>query len=345
MHKRNSSIILSWAKNPEHNGKKCERKNRMNRYLAVNRIEFGITYLCNSKCRHCQLGEEEKREKFPSHIDKDISVEIVREVGKKYSPKSIMTFGGEPLLYPDIVYAIHKEAMEVGIPAREIITNGFWSRKTGKIQEIANNLVKSGVNDVVISVDCFHQEFIPLEIVKKAAVSLLQAGISNLEWNPAWLVSEDDDNRYNRKTKSILKELKNLPIECNNGNIVQPEGRATLWLKEFFPLKKKEPTGKCGDVPYTEVLDSVKGIYVEPDGRVAVCNEFYIGNAFETNIINLIENYDPFGIPEMKAILENGMEGLVDWAKTKGIEPDSEGYYSICRMCTDIRKRVSKTLR
>ena len=315
----------------------------MNRYLTVNRIEFAVTYLCNGRCRHCYttLGKEA----FPKHIDKSLAVKIVREIGEKYSPESIMTFGGEPLLFPELVCAVHREAVNVGISYREIITNGYWSKDRKKIKEIAKNLAESGVNNIVISVDCFHQEFIPLEIVKKAAESLLQAGISNIAWNPCWVVSGDEDNQYNHKTKSILKELEDLPVRKSEGNVIEPDGLALVNLKEFLPPKEEIPAGKCGDLPYTDPLDSVKCICVEPDGRVAVCNEFYIGNAFETNIINLIEDYDPFGIPEMKAIIENGMEGLVNWAKTKGIEPDSEGYYSICHMCTDIRKKVGKTLR
>jgi len=314
----------------------------MNRYLPVNRIEFAVTYLCNSKCRHCQLGEEEERKNFPSHIDKDIAVEIVRKVGKKYNPKSVMAFGGEPLLYPEIVCAIHKEARNVGIPVRDVITNGFWSRKTVEIQEIAEKLVKSGLNEATISVDCFHQEFIPLEIVKKAAESLLKAGIAHISWDPCWVVSKDHDNPYNRKTKAILEQLKDLPIEDGEGNNAQPEGRAIKWLKDFLPSRTKTPKEKCGDVPYTEELDSVKTIYVEPDGKIAVCKDFYIGNAFETDIIGIIENYDPFQIPEAKAIIESGMEGLINWARTKGVEPDSTGYYNVCHMCTDIRRKVNR---
>jgi len=314
----------------------------MNRYLPVNRIEFAVTYLCNSKCRHCQLGEEEERKNFPSHIDKDIAVEIVRKVGKKYNPKSVMTFGGEPLLYPEIVCAIHKEAMKVGVPVRDVITNGFWSRKKEEIQEIAEKLVKSGVNEATISVDCFHQEFIPLEIVKKAAKSLLKAGIAHISWDPCWVVSKDHDNPYNRRTKAILEQLKDLPVEDGEGNNAQPEGRAIKWLKDFLPSRTKTPKGKCGDVLYTEELDSVKTIYVEPDGRIAVCKDFYIGNAFETDIIGIIENYDPFKIPEAKAIIESGMEGLINWARTKGVEPDSTGYYNVCHMCTDIRRKVNR---
>lgn len=314
--------------------KNHEGKN-MNKYLTVNRIEFAVTYLCNGRCRHCYSIQD--KEKFPNHIDKSLAVKIVRKIGEKYSPESIMTFGGEPLLFPEIVCAIHKEAMDVGIPSREIITNGYWPENAG---EIAKNLAKSGVNEIIISVDAFHQEHIPLDIVRKTAEACLEAGIENVSWNPCWVVSEEDNNKYNQETKSILEELEDLSVRESEGNVLEPAGLAIANLKEFLPQKEKIPSGKCGDMPYTDPLDSVKGIYVEPDGKIAVCNDFYIGNAFETDIIKIIEDYDPFKIPQMKAIIEDGMKGLVNWARTKGVEPDPEGYYSICHMCTDIREKV-----
>ena len=315
----------------------------MNRYLTVRRIEFVITYLCNSKCRHCQLGEEEERRSSPSHIDQDVAVEIVGKIGRQYKPESVMTFGGEPLLYPEIVCSIHKEAMQVGIPVRDVITNGFWSRKAGEIEAIADNLAKSGVTEVSISVDVFHQEFVPLEIVKKAAESLLRAGIRRVSWNPCWVISKDHDNPYNQKTRAILKELeRDLPIAESDGNIAQPEGRALTWLKDFLPQKTRMPKEKCGDMPYTERLNQIKAISVEPDGRVAVCKDFYIGSAYQRDIIDIIENYDPFLIPEAKAIVEDGIAGLMNWARTKGVKPDSKGYYNVCHICTDTRKRVKR---
>jgi MoaA/NifB/PqqE/SkfB family radical SAM enzyme len=315
----------------------------MNKYLTVKRIEFVVTYLCNSKCRHCQLGEEKERRSFPSHIDKDIAVEIVRKVGMKYRPKSVMTFGGEPLLYPGVVYAIHKEATRMRIPVRDVITNGFWSRKVGEIEEIADNLAKSGVTEVSISVDAFHQEFVPLKTVKKAAESLLRAGIAHVSWNPCWVICKDNDSPYNKKTRAILKELESeLPIAESSGNVAQPEGRALFWLKDFLPQKVRIPEEKCGDMPYTELLNRVKTISVEPDGRVAVCKDFHIGNAYERDIIDIIENYDPFSIPEAKAIVEGGVDGLMNWGKAKGIKPDPTGYYNVCDMCRDIREKAEQ---
>jgi MoaA/NifB/PqqE/SkfB family radical SAM enzyme len=314
----------------------------MNKYIPANRIEFAVTYLCNSRCRHCQLGETEQRNRFPKHVDKDLAVEIVRKVGREYQPESVMTFGGEPLLYPEIVYAIHREAKKVGIPVRDVITNGFWSRKTEEIQRIARNLVESGVNEVTFSVDGFHQEFVPLKIVRKTAKSLLEAGMPDVHWNPCWLVSKDHDNRFNRHTRAVLEKLMDLPLKVGEGNTVQPEGRAVVWLKDFLPSKTRMPMGECGEMPYTERLDSVGTVYVEPDGRISVCKELYIGNAFETDIIDIIEDYDPFRIPEAKALVENGIRGLVEWARRKGVSLSSEGYYSVCDMCVDIRRRVGR---
>ena len=315
----------------------------LGKYLVVDRIEFIVTYLCNSSCSHCQLGEEEKWKRFPNHVDKDMAVDIVRKVGQAYTPRSIMTFGGEPLLYPDIVYAIHRQARKMGIPRREIITNGFWSTRTERIQEIARRLAKCGVNDVGISVDVFHQEFIPLKTVKKTATSLIEAGIERVEWNPCWVVSKNHDNKYNRRTKAILQKLHNPNVKEGEGNYVRPEGRALSHLAEFLPPRTLMPKEKCGEIPYTEKLDSVKTISIEPDGRVAVCQNFHIGNAHESDIIDILENYDPFKIPEALSIIKKGMNGLTEWAKQRDVEPRPEGYYNICHMCTDLRERTRTT--
>lgn len=313
----------------------------MGRYITVNRIEFIVTYLCNSRCRHCQLGEIETRKISPSRIDTGMAVSAIRRICTRFRPNSVMTFGGEPLLYPEAVFAIHNEARACGITSRELITNGCWSQDEKKILEISSNLTKSGVNEVHISVDCFHQEFIPIEIVKQTAKALLQSGIEHIYWNPCWVVSRDDWNPYNCRTKAILEQLKELPIESSEGNIVEPEGRAISELEGYFPRRIRTPEGKCGDRPYSEDLRTIGAISIEPDGRISICKGFHIGNAFEEDILSVLDSYDPRKIPEARALLENGARGLIEWARTKGIEPDPKGYFRICDLCLDIRRRAT----
>jgi len=308
----------------------------MNRYLSVKRLEFLVTHLCNSNCVHCYATKY--KEGYSKHIDKSLAVDIVKKVAAKYDVGSMMTFGGEPLLFPEIVYSIHKEATNSGIPLRQVITNGYWSNDLQKIRPIAKNLAECGVNDVHVSVDAFHQEHIPINLVRKVLESCIAVEIEDVVLNPCWVISQDVDNRYNRKTKSILKELDDLSIRVSRGGVLEPEGLALLNLKEFLPQKEKMPSGECGDVPHTEPLTSITSISVEPDGKIAVCNDFHIGNAHTKDILDILKDYDPYQILEMKAIIENGMKGLVDWAKKKGVKPNSDGYYSVCHMCMDLRR-------
>ena len=54
----------------------------------------------------------------------------------------------------------------MGIEKKQLITNGFFSKKRERIEEVVTMLEKSGVNSLLLSVDAFHQETIPLDPVK-----------------------------------------------------------------------------------------------------------------------------------------------------------------------------------
>lgn len=61
---------------------------------------------------------------------------------------------------------------------RQLITNGFFSRDGDRIKEAAGRLAQSGVNNLLLSVDAFHQETIPLGPVKQFAEAAKAAAIS-----------------------------------------------------------------------------------------------------------------------------------------------------------------------
>jgi hypothetical protein len=314
----------------------------MNLYLTVKRIEFAVTYRCNSHCVHCMVGDEERGMR-PAAIDADLAAQVVRRVSEAYSPSSVMTFGGEPLLFPDVVCAIHKAALENGIGQRQVITNAGWPRSEGAFRALARRLADSGVNDVCISVDGFHQEHIPLEVVERNVRALVDAGIEKVRWNPCWVVSREDDNSWNRRTRAVLGALAHLSVIEDDGNVVQPEGHARTRLHEFMPPKGAFLDGSCGDMPYTGRLDEVSSITLEPDGGISICPEYIIGNAAQRDIVETLRDYDPYRDPYMRAILEGGVAGLVELARAKGLEPDPEGYYSVCDLCRSTRRRLRES--
>ena len=314
----------------------------MNDYIRLNRLEYIVTYRCSSNCRHCIMGEPLSS---PKHIDADLAVRVLREVGQKYTLNSVMTFGGEPLLYPEVVCAIHQEAKALNIPNRSVITNGYWTRDESKVRAIAQSLASSGVNQVSISVDAFHQECVPLERVKCSARALWDAGIRNIQWNPCWLVSKGDANEYNLKTRAILDELEEfLPVKAGSGNVMEPQGRALDNFADYFQPTFDWSRTSCQDMPYLDKLDDIRSVCIEPNGDIHICG-LLLGNAARDNVGEVLERYDPYADPYVRLILEEGIGGVVDKARSLGIELCEDGYYTICDLCWSLREPLRRRLR
>ena len=83
-----------------------------------------MPYACTGRCTHCSEGDHTF---CGERIDPQIAADVVRKIAAEYDIKTVMTFGGEPLLYTDAVYAIMTAANELSIPKRQVITNGYFS--------------------------------------------------------------------------------------------------------------------------------------------------------------------------------------------------------------------------
>ena len=65
----------------------------------------------------------------------------------------------------------------------------------------------------------------------------------------------------------------------------------------------------CGKGPLSQKLDDVRYLAVEPDGTVRVCG-FPIGNLFEMELVDIIEEYDPYSNPIMAMIIQGGPDAV-----------------------------------
>ena len=249
----------------------------MNRYLKnLRRIEFVVTMACSGKCKHCSQGEHRENE----CIDKDVAADAVCKIAREYSIESVMTFGGEPLLSRETVCEIHKKAKEMNIPHRQLITNGYFSRDFGRIRLVAENLAESGVNDILLSVDAFHQETIPLRYVKAFAQAVKSTGVK-IRTQPAWLVGPEAENPYNSRTREILEQFRQMGIESNEGNVVFPSGNALKYLSEYFDLSKEEKN------PYWEDPRDIRAICFSANGDILN------NNIYSKDITEILEAYEP----------------------------------------------------
>lgn len=249
----------------------------MNKYLKnLNKIEFVVTSACTGRCKHCSQGDHKVH---GERIDPKVAADAVCKIVAEYDIKTVMTFGGEPLLYPDAVYEIMSEANRLNIEKRQVITNGYFSKNAENIRDVAERLFECGVNDLLLSVDAFHQEAIPLEIVRSFAIEAKKCGIP-LRLQPAWLVSAIDDNPYNRKTREILDSFADLDISVGEGNVIFPEGNALKYFSEYFADKLPEN-------PYIEDPLDVRCLSFSPNG------DLLGGNVYRKDIMEIIRDYNP----------------------------------------------------
>ena len=251
----------------------------MNNYLKnLNRIEFVVTMACTGKCIHCQNGDPVN---CSDHIDAETAEKAIRRICENYTITSLMTFGGEPLLYPDTVFRIHKTAADMGIGTRQVITNGYFSKKPERIKEVVRDMAESGVNDLLLSVDAFHQETIPLEPVIRFAECCVNIGLP-IRLSPAWLVSPEDLNQYNNRTRALIREFRALQIQVGPGNVVFPSGNALKYLREYFDENVPESS------PYDEDPKDIRTLSFSPNGDVLS------GNINKTDILEIIRDYSPY---------------------------------------------------
>ena len=311
---------------------------KISKYLNISRIEFIVTASCTGRCKHCSFIDRVEGKALDGHysVIKEKAEELIEKLSKYFKIDSVMTFGGEPLLYPETVAAIHSKACRCGIKKRQIITNGYFTNKEKRAEEVASMLKEAGVNDLLLSVDAFHQEKIPLEKVKVFMNALKEKEI-NTRLSPAWVVNKSFKNDYNRKTKAILKELSEFNFPEGEGNNIFLSGNAIKYLSEFYEKEELDLNSKCGGMPYTDKLTNITSLSLEPNGDLIAC-AFKIGNIYKESIEDILSRYDPYENRLMRVLTDGCAADLLSYIAENRIDIDISGAQNICDICRKLNK-------
>jgi MoaA/NifB/PqqE/SkfB family radical SAM enzyme len=307
-------------------------KIKTSKYMNINRIEFVVTYQCPGRCKHCQVGDSfQDRGNFP-HVDISKSTEAVKKLSELFPVTSVMTFGGEPLLYPEAVYAIHQCAADCRIETRQLITSGYFSEDPENIKAVAEGLAEAGVNNLLLSVDAFHQETIPAEPVRCFAKEVYRVGIPGAYLYSAWVVDKNHPNPYNEKTRDILNAFADTGLPLRD-NIVNLTGNAAVYLAEYYDKSEPNLTEAC------DSLGNVKELCIEPSGNVTICG-FIIGNLYSEDITEIVSRYNPYQSTYMRAVLTGGPAALLDCAGQNGISIDTSKLCTDCGVCLAVGEKL-----
>jgi len=161
----------------------------------------------------------------------------LKELSKIRLPEWVCIFGGETFLYPELLFNVIKEAKKFKVPRVSVITNGFWGENEQLAKKYANNLKNAGLDQLVVSVDAFHQEFIPLETVKNILQAAEAVGMENVEVDAKVLGSSEERNVFNERTEALLEEIQkefNVKIDVEPVHLY---GRAAYELASYLPSK------------------------------------------------------------------------------------------------------------
>jgi MoaA/NifB/PqqE/SkfB family radical SAM enzyme len=317
-------------------------KTKLSKFVDIKRIEFFITRQCGGKCRHCQSGDDINTQDSHPHVLQDYAVQAVKQLASAYEITSVMTFGGEPLYYPDVTAAIHEAAATCGIKTRQLITSGYFTNDAQKSEAVARALANAGVNHLLLSVDAFHQAHIPLEPVYQFARDVVNAKIPGFYLYPAWLVSEAHQNPYNTQTTAILEKFSHLGIPVERGNTVQPTGHAAKFLRAYYE-KPELNLSEIGE-PCLEPLE-ITSVSIVPNGDVEVCGGV-LGNIYKDDILDRIAHYNPYQNEIALALIQGGVSGLLAYAKTQGVVMDTSEYCEACwGLCQAITTQLKLKMR
>ncbi|MBU1013575.1 MAG: radical SAM protein [Bacteroidetes bacterium] len=315
----------------------------MLKYFNIERLEFLVTKKCSGGCKHCSVIIDEGV-LDNSFIDFDIIKQFIEFISINFNIKSIMTYGGEPLLYPEITANIHEIGKNCGIKNREIITNGYFTNNEDLIRVTVKKIIESGVNEILLSVDAFHQEIIKINYVEIFIKNVISFKFENIKIHPSWVVSEESDNFYNNKTRNIIESISKYGIKTSKGNNIVPSGLAKKYLKKYYEKGDIDFSSHCGESKFSNSPYDVKSLRVQPNGNINICRGLVIGNVFNEKIDDILLRYNPENNNIISILSNQGPIGLFHFLEENGEKINIEHYYNSCDLCTDCIKKINKLI-
>ena len=295
-----------------------------------------VNYKCNAACRHCLYACSPSRSGGYMNAS---SCERICNLLKSKDIHSLHIGGGEPFLDFDklleIVHTVHR--CEINIEYLE--TNGFWASDEKQAIHYVNELKKAGINKLLISIDPFHIEYVPVGLPLRLAEICKNEGMGYFYWQEQYkhkLSLLDRDKIYTRTELEHSLSQHYIVETTNSYGLGIETGRAINIGLEYMP-KKPVSDLLTNSLPCKHLL-STSFIHIDH-------NEKYVVPSCTGITIPLEDAMK--GIPRgrylvYETLVIDGIRGLIKFSEGLGVMID-DVYVSYCSLCFDIRHKLSMT--
>ena len=295
-------------------------------------------YDCSSQCRHCVYASSPHWPK--DYMTAGMADEIFRAL-KVSGCHAVHIGGGEPLLRPQHLFPILKAAEEHGIQIDYIETNASWYKNAERTGALLRELRQHHVHTLLISIDPFHNEFIPFYKVKALIETCKQHDMSVFPWRMEFwgdleAMGDAKTHRLEEYDRFFGYDYQLQLLKRYHLNL---RGRALQTYKGYLKT-----------FPVREILSDTS-----PCNKLSGVHHFHIdlyGNFVPESCAGLAVHYKdltqgitPEKYPVFHALYTAGIKGLYDFASHRyGFEP-KDNYTGKCELCYDIRRYMAMDIK
>lgn len=310
-----------------------------------------LSYKCSAECLHCMYACSPKW-KGDWISQEDLKKTLMQLAGRiEPSPygservslnRGLHFTGGEPFLNYELLGKAVEIAQEIDIPSTFVETNCYWCTNDRLTRERLRFLKEKGLKGILISVNPFFLEYVPFERTERAIRISQEVFGDNLmvyqleyyqrfkEWGIKDRVSFDNYLKLEKK-EDFARKVEFFIM-----------GRAAYKLggklREFFPKYRadyffNQPCRPSFLRNWHNHFDNY-GNYIP-----GYCGGISLGDCRDLERL-LRDGVESKEYPVLGFLMNEDLEGLIQFARDSGYREFSEGYFSRCHLCTDIRKHL-----
>ncbi len=297
-----------------------------------------LTYACNARCAFCYVSAD------PQHrdaLDTTTALALWRSLDELAAAHGktmrVHLTGGEPFLDWVCLVSLVRAARDAGLtPVEKIETNAFWATDDNLTRARIELLAALGVGKLAVSTDVFHQEFVPLERVRRCVEIgrrvLGRGRVIVRRWDflrhPVDVRGMSPVQRAQAFRQALERHQERLT------------GRAAALLASLLPGQPAEAFRGLDCA--SEVLSS-RHVHIDSYGHIfpGTCMGIILGRATVTGP-SVAEVWKALARdwrehPVVAALVAGGSYELLQHAQECGYRALGTGYASKCHLCSHVR--------